>query len=151
MDCKVKNNALINKICSNSFLYIWNIIKGQHLMDKKIAHVVIQALGLSRMDYCNLLLMGSAEYQIDKLQRTQNMACRVICRVRKFDNISYHLKDLHWLCMHEHIAYKICIVMFKSCRDITPHILNWIVKLQEQTWQKLMFQLKIQGSCTKKQ
>ena len=26
MDCKLKNDAHINKICSTSFLYLWNII-----------------------------------------------------------------------------------------------------------------------------
>ena len=61
MDCKFKNDAHINKICSTSFLYLWNIIKVQHLMDNKTAQVVVQALVLSRMDYCNLLLMGSGE------------------------------------------------------------------------------------------
>ena len=69
MDCNFKNDAHINKICSTSFLYLWNIIKVWHLMDKKTAQVVDQALVLSRIDYCNSLLMRSAEYQIDKLQR----------------------------------------------------------------------------------
>ena len=70
-------------------------------MDSKTVQVVVQALVLSRIDYCNSLLMGSAKYQIDRLQRIQNMACRVTCSVRKFDSISHHLKDLHWLCVHE--------------------------------------------------
>ena len=51
-------------------------------MDKKTVQVVLQALVLSRIDCCNSLLMGSAEYQIDKLQRVHNMAYRVICGVR---------------------------------------------------------------------
>ena len=120
MNSKFKNNGHVKKICSISFLYLWNIINVWHLMDKMMAEVVIQALVLSRMDYCNSLLMGSAEYQIDRFQRIDNMACRVICRVRKFDSISYHLKDLHWFHMSEHIIYKICILMFKSYRHITP-------------------------------
>ena len=118
MDSKFKNDAHMNKICSTSFLYLQNIIKVQHLMDKKTAQVDVQALVLSRIDYCNSLLIGWAEYQIDKLQRTQNMACRVICSVMKYNNISYHLEDLPWLHVCEHIAYKICILMFKCFRDI---------------------------------
>ena len=51
-------------------------------MDKKTAQVVVQALVLSRIDYCNSLLMGLAEYQVDMLQRIQNMACSVICGLR---------------------------------------------------------------------
>ena len=96
MDSKFKNDAQ-NKICSTCFLYLWNIIKVQHLMDKKTAQVVVQALVLSRIDYGNALMMESAEYQINKLQRIQNMVCRVICSVRKYDSITDHLKDLHWL------------------------------------------------------
>ena len=97
VDSKFKNDAHINKICSTCFLYLWNIIKVRHLMDKKTVQVVVQALVLSRIDYCNALMMGSAEYQINKLQRIQNMACRVICSVKKYDSITDHLKDLHWL------------------------------------------------------
>ena len=66
-------------------------------MDKKTAQVVVQTLVLLRIDYCNALMMGSAEYQINKLQRIQNMAFRVILSVRKYESISNHLKDLHWL------------------------------------------------------
>ena len=86
----------------------------------------------SRIDYCNSLLMGSAEYQIDKLKRIQNMACRVICGVRKFDSISYHLKDLHWFCIHEHIAYKICILMFKCYRNIAPKYITELLSFDSK-------------------
>ena len=124
---KFKSNELINKICSTSFLYLWNMKTVQHLVDKKMGQVVLQALVLSRIDCCNLLLIESAEYQMNNLQRFQNMACRVICGVRKFDSISYHLKDLHWLCICEHVAYKICILMFKCYRDITPkYLVEWV-------------------------
>ena len=61
-------------------------------MDKKTAQVVVQTLVLLQIDYCNALMMGSTEYQINKLQRIQNMACRVICSVRKYDSITDHYK-----------------------------------------------------------
>ena len=142
MDCKFKNDANINKICSTSFLYLWNIIKVKHLMDKKTAQVSVQALMLSRIDYCTSLLMGSAEIQIDKLQRIENMACRVICGVRKFDSISYHLKDLHCLCIHVSIAYQICILMFKFYRDIASKYLNELVGFDSKHSRNLHSNLK---------
>ena len=94
--------------------------------------MVVQALVLSKIDYCNSLLIGSAEYQIDKLQRIQNMACRVICGVRNFNSISCHLKDLHWLCNHECITYKICILMFKCYRGVAPKYLTELVKFDSK-------------------
>ena len=69
MDSKFKNNAHINKICNTCFLYLWNIIKVWHLMDKKTAQVVVQTLVLSRIDYCNALMMGLAEYQIKQVSK----------------------------------------------------------------------------------
>ena len=111
-------------------------------MDRKTVQVVVQALVLSRIDYCNSLLMGSVEYQINKLQRVQNMACRVICSVRKFDSISHHLKDLHWLRVHEQIAYKICILMFKCFRDIAPKYLTELVRFDSNHNRNLQSKLK---------
>ena len=111
-------------------------------MDRKAVQVVVQALVLSRIDYCNSLLMGSAEYQINKLQRIQNMACRVIYSVIKFDSISHYLKDLHWLHVHEQIAYNICILMFKCFRDIAPKYLTELVRFDSNHNRNLQSKLK---------
>ena len=70
------------------------------------------------------------------------MACIVICSVRKFDSISYHLKDLHWLCVCEWIAYKICILMFKWFRDITPKNLTELVRFDSNHNRNLQSKLK---------
>ena len=119
-------------------------------MDRKTAQVVVQALVLSRTDYCNSLVMGSTEYQIDKLQRIQNMACRAICSFRKYNSISYHFKDLHWLCVHECIAYKICILMFKCFRDIAPKYLTELVRFDSNhnrnLWSNLKFLAQVPRS-----
>ena len=70
------------------------------------------------------------------------MACRVICSVRKFDSISYHLKDLHWLCVHEWIAYKICIVMFTCFRDIAPKYSTELIRFDSNHNRNLQSKLK---------
>ena len=129
-------------ICSTCFLYLWNSIKAWHLMDKKTAQVVVQTLVLSRIDYCNALMMGSAEYQINKLQRIQNMACRVICNVRKYDSITDHLKDLHWLQVREQIAFKICILMFKCFRNTAPEYLAELIRFDRNHNRNLWSNLK---------
>ena len=78
------------------------------------------------------------------------MACRVICSVRKYDSISYHLKDLHWLCVHEHIAYKICILMFKCFRDTAPKYLTELVRFDSNhnrnLWPNLKFLAQVPRS-----
>ena len=57
---------------------IWYSKKNQQTrshLDENTAKVIIHALVLSRIDYCNSLIIGSAEYQMEKLQRVKNMAC----------------------------------------------------------------------------
>ena len=142
MDSKFKNDPHINKICSTCFLYLQNIIKMRHVMDKKTAQVIVQTLVLLRIDYCNALMMRLAEYQINKLQRIQNMACRVICSVRKYESISNHLKDLHWLQVRERIAFKICILMFKCFRNTAPEYLTELIRFDSNHNRNLQSNLK---------
>ena len=83
-----------------------------------------QAIILSRVDYCNSLLEGSANYQLAKLQKIQNMGCRIIYNLRKYDHITEHMQDLHWLPIPERITYKIALLMFKVLNDLAPSYLS---------------------------
>ena len=73
---------------------------------------------MSKLDYCNALLPGSSKFLLTKLQCIQNMACRIVCGLRRFDHVTRPMYDLHWLCIQERIDYKIACIMFK-CRDGT--------------------------------
>ena len=85
---------------------------------------------LSKLDYCNSLLVGSAKYQLDKLQHIQNMACHVICRLRKYDHITNSMESLHWLRIREWITYKIAMIMFKVYNNIAPKYLENLPPVQ---------------------
>ena len=71
----LKNHHHINKITSGTFLQIRNIRTICSRLNFESAKALTQALVLSKLDYCNGLLLGSAEYQLEKLQRIHNMAC----------------------------------------------------------------------------
>ena len=71
--------------------------------------MLVQALVLSKVDYCNSLLLGSSQYNIRKLQRLQNMCARIIYRACKYDHITPLLMELHWLKIEEWIEYKVAV------------------------------------------
>ena len=77
--------------------------------------IIIQALVVSKLDYCNLLLAHTAGCQLDMLQHIQNMACRVITSSCKYDHINENMMTLHWLRICERIVYKIAFLVNK-CR-----------------------------------
>ena len=81
MDKFIKNSVHINHLSSCLYVMTKNIARIRPFLDKETCKTIVKALIISKLDYCNLLLLGSSEYQLDKLQRIQNMACRVICNI----------------------------------------------------------------------
>ena len=75
VDSHLKNGPHINKICGQLFGILKNIQKLRCHLDEDTAKTVVQALILSKL---HSALVGSASYQLNKLQRVQNMACRVV-------------------------------------------------------------------------
>ena len=67
MDIFLKNGLHINKLTSTHYCMLCDIAKVRSSMDKRMARLIMRALVLSCMDYCNSLLAGTAQYQLDKL------------------------------------------------------------------------------------
>ena len=72
------------------------------------------------MDYCNSLLYGMPQHLIDRLQRVQNAAARVVLLIPKFDHIRTALFDLHWLPVKQRIWFKIMLLTFKCLIGKAP-------------------------------
>ena len=95
VDNELKSTAHINKLSSTLFMTIRKIARIRHLIDKETTKTSMQTLVLSKLDNCNSLLIGTSEYNLDKLQRIQNISCWVINNLKKYDNITNHLQHLH--------------------------------------------------------
>ena len=120
MDKYLKNKDHSNRITSITYNTLRKVHQSRSYLGRDTTKIIMQALVLSKLDYCNSLLPGSPEYQLDKLQHIQNMACRVIFQLRKHDHITYHLKSLHWLKIRERIAYKIASIIYQCNKNQAP-------------------------------
>ena len=78
----------------------------------------------SRLDYCNSLMYGIAENQLDKLQRIQNTAARLVAGVKKCDHMSPVLRRLHWLPVRHRVTFKIATLVYKSLHGLAPTYLS---------------------------
>ena len=76
-----------------------------------ICHKLVVALVTSNIDYCNGHLGGLAAKDVDRLQRLQNRAARLVTCSKAAMHITPIRKDLHWLPIQERINYKIIVTV----------------------------------------
>ena len=123
MDKLCKNTMHINKLSSSLCHQLRNIKNIRGKLDFEAAKTVVQALILSKLDYCNSLLVGTPECHLSHLQHIQNMACRVVCNLRKYDHVTASMKSLHWLRVREWISYKIAYLVHHCKMGTAPQYL----------------------------
>ena len=123
MNCFMENSHDINKISGGLYGLLKDVRSICLHINQDTANLLVQALVLSKLDYCNSLLSDSAQYELHKLQRVQNMACRVVYNLRKYDHVTANMRNLHWLRIHKCITYKLASLMFKINKKQAPKYL----------------------------
>ncbi|KAL6458609.1 hypothetical protein MHYP_G00320810 [Metynnis hypsauchen] len=101
-------------ITRTAFLHLRNIAKIRNARSLRDAEVLIHAFITSRLDYCNSLLSGCTNTNLNKLQLVQNAAARLLTKTRTSDHISPVLSSLHWLPIKFRIDYKILLLTYKA-------------------------------------
>ena len=71
------NQSYIKHLCRGMYLQLRKLGPIRHYFLFDSAKKVAVAFILSRLDYCNALLMGIPDEKVNKLQRIQNSAARV--------------------------------------------------------------------------
>ena len=92
--------------------------RGNSLVWAATLHV--SAFVLSRIDYCNSLLLGSTHDVTPHLQRIKNYAARLILRLQKSSSITIHLKSLHWLPVKVRSTYNIACLCYHCHSSTAP-------------------------------
>ena len=85
-DTSMTMNAHITSLCTSLNYQMRNISRIRRFLDTDICHPVVRALILTRLDYGNALLFGSNATDIQRLQRKQNWAAKLVCRASKRDH-----------------------------------------------------------------
>ena len=120
---------LVVYICRSTHFILRNIGRIRHLLSYDACAQLIHALIWIRLDYCNSLLYNLPKGSIERLQKIQNQAARILTKTSRRDHITKVLVSLHWLRIEQRIIYKILISTFKAFVDHTaPMYLSELVK-----------------------
>ena len=88
----------------------------------------ISLLTRTTLDYCNGILFNLPKNKIERLQRIQNQAARMLKRIPRHNHITPVLKDLHWLRINERIEFKILILTHRAFYETGPRYLSELIK-----------------------
>ena len=129
IDCHLSMSAQVTSVVRAANYELRRISSIRQFLTVQATRVLVSAFVLSKLDYCNSLLAGCPKYLIQKLQKVQNSAARLILKLPKGDHVSEHLMSLHWLPVESRIKHKLSCICFTAVSQATPTYLNNLVTL----------------------
>ena len=127
LDQNLTMERQVNSITSSAYFRLRGITKIRLFLDKHSTKSLVQALVISKIDYCNSLLSNLPKRLTYKLQKVQNSAARIIERTRRRDHITPVLRELHWLPVIYRIKFKVLLITYKCKQGIAPIYLQNLI------------------------
>ncbi|KAK3101096.1 hypothetical protein FSP39_000910 [Pinctada imbricata] len=116
--------------CRTAMINYLRIKSIRKYLTKEATEILVLSLVISHLDYCNVILYGIAQSEINKMQRIQNMCAKLVLNRRKFDSSSEALYDLHWLPIKARITFKILIIVYNCSINQAPAYLTDLLIIQ---------------------
>ena len=113
LDMHLNFNMQINKTVSHCHKLIKDIWKIRSILSKENTEKLVHSMISLRLDFCNSLYYGISQKNLNKLQKVQNSAARLVCKVGRRENIHDLIFNLHWLPVSSRILYKILLMTHK--------------------------------------
>ena len=116
-------HAPLKYLCRSLFCQLCRIGKIHSFLSTDAANTLAVSLILSRLDYCNSLLVGIPN-KLNKLQCIQNHAAQLFLHKSRHASATAPLRTLHWLPVKAKIQYKIACLCFQCIyqNSMPPYI-----------------------------
>lgn len=121
----------VNQVCKCAWLAIRKIGRIRPYLAQDVCERLVHAFITSKLDSCNSILYGLPSCELDKLQRVQNAAARLVTMASKSDHITPILFKLHWLPVKERITFKLLLITFKALRGQAPSYISELLNIYQ--------------------
>ena len=127
--------AILKKVTQSCHFQLKNIGKIRDLIDKDIARMLVHSFLTSRLDYCkcNCLYAGVPFYLLERLQKIQNKAARLVLRKGRKHDSKELLRLLHWLPVQKRVDFKIVCLVFKSLNNLSTSYIQDLIEIYKPT------------------
>ena len=128
LDSVLSMDVQINNICKTAFFRLRNIAKIRKFLTHRQCEILIHTFISSKLDYCNVLLSGLQQSQINRLQHVQNAAARLLTATSRYEHVTPVHRSLHWLPVSARIDFKILLLVFKVLNGLGPLHLSELLR-----------------------
>ncbi len=128
IDDKLNFSDHIAKTARSCRFALYNIRNIRPFLSEHVTQHLVQALVLSRLDYCNALLAGLPANSIKHLQLIQNAAARLIFNEPKRMHVTPLFINLHWLPIAARIKFKALMFTYRTTTGSAPLYLNSLLQ-----------------------
>ena len=120
LDSNLPMDQHVNLQCRSVFLELHRIGHLRRHLSVDATKKLVSSFVLSRRDCCSSLLASLPENRLDRLQRVQHNAARLVLGRRGRGHAKLLLRSLHWLPVRPRIEYRIppCAVCCSCAEDI---------------------------------
>ena len=117
----------VSSLCRTVNFHLRNLNRIRRYIDRSTCAHAVRSLILSRLDYGNSLLGGLSVSDVQRLQKLQNRAARLIYQVSKRTSAIPLIRELHWLPVQQRIEFKILVHVYNCVTGSAPTYLQDIL------------------------
>ena len=121
----------VTNICQGAYCELRRISSIRHYLTREAAQTLVTSCILSKLNYCNSLLMGTDLVITNPMQKVQNFAARLIFQASRRDSVDPLFERLHWLKIRQRIDYKVCVLCYKVIKGSAPPYLKDLLPLYQ--------------------
>ena len=97
IDSRLTMADQVTAICWSAYYQLRQLRCVVQSLTSEAAMTLVHSFVSTRLDYCNSVLYGIADNQLQRLQSVQNAAARLVTGTRRTEHITPVLQSLHWL------------------------------------------------------
>ena len=113
LDKNLNMDKHVNNVVAHCYKILKDIGGIKKSMQKDDVQKLVHAVISQRLDYCNSLFMNINKENLNKLQKVQNSAARMVLGRRRQDSATQALRELHWLNIECRIVFKVILLVYK--------------------------------------
>lgn len=111
----------VTGLTSTLYYYIRQLRTIRKSLSVNTCHALVRAMILSRLDYCNGLLVGAPAYLLKQMDGVMRAAARLILQLPRICSVTLEMRqNLHWLDISSRIDFKMGLLAYRCIHGLAP-------------------------------